>query len=620
VSRLSIGLATIATSGGVLLVLLLFAPALQAPFLVPKFAALEVSASLGFVAFALHRVTSGSPRWTRSVTIGAWLVLATSAVSWIAASRSLGAPYAVDAMARLGSLFGLACAASVLDDTPAARRRVLEACTAAAAVVAAVGLLQHVEASPFVIPVISTPGSTFGNRNAAADAIAMALPLGLGVAVRRRGCTARAALFVALALELAFLAATRARGAWLAGGCGLGAAAWLAKPRWSRASVAAACGAAAVAIATASVPGRYNPRDTGDRKRYSGVIDVLEESVDARSTALRTRFGLWRRTAAMVREYPIFGVGPGNWPVMFPRYAEPGATRDGVLSATLAPRQAHDDLLERAAESGIAGLAALGLLAAAATVAARDRLRTGDDETRALSAGAAGALIALVVGGVSGFPLEMPGTIALAGLALGIVGAEDRPDSAPMRATRRACAYVLVAISLALLSCAIVRADRHVRGSRWLAVAEREMRRDRASTGTANATRALNLALDATPSNYRAQLRSAQMLSREHRFDESIRAARRALALEPYAPNAWAALAEGELDADDPRAAGRDADEALALLHDYPFALQLRAQAAERTGDVSAAEAARGQLRDLANGPPDDATVRAARALLQPGN
>jgi tetratricopeptide (TPR) repeat protein len=305
---------------------------------------------------------------------------------------------------------------------------------------------------------------------------------------------------------------------------------------------------------------------------------------------------------------------------VFPRFAEPGATRDGVLSATLAPRQAHDDLLERAAESGIAGLLALGLLAAAATVAARDRLRTGDDETRAVSAGAAGALVALVAGGLSAFPLEMPGTIALAGLALGIVGPGARPDSAPMRATRRACAYVLVAISLALLSRAIVRADRHVRGSRWLAVAEREMRRDRASADTAKAIHALNLALDATPSNYRAQLRSAQMLSREHRFDESIRAARRALALEPYAPNAWAALAEGELDADDPQAARRDADQALALLHDYPFALQLRAQAAERTGDVAGAEAAREQLRDLANGPSDDATVRAARALLQPGN
>ena len=43
-------LAAFASGGSAFLVLLLYAPALDAPFLVPKFAALEVTASLGFLA------------------------------------------------------------------------------------------------------------------------------------------------------------------------------------------------------------------------------------------------------------------------------------------------------------------------------------------------------------------------------------------------------------------------------------------------------------------------------------------------------------------------------------------------------------------------------------------
>ena len=135
----------------------------------------------------------------------------------------------------------------------------------------------------------------------------------------------------------------------------------------------------------------------------------------------------------MAEEHPLLGVGPGNWPVFFPRHAEPGAARDGVLSATLAPRQAHNDLLERTAETGLVGLAALVFLAGAAAVTARRRLRAGDASARSSTAAAAGSLVALAGAGITGFPLEMPATLALAGVALGLIA----PGAASWR--RRRC-------------------------------------------------------------------------------------------------------------------------------------------------------------------------------------
>ena len=613
------GLATLACCGAALLVLLLFQPALQAPFLVPKFAALEVTASLGLVAFALRRAASGRPRWTAPMTAGVLLVLATVAVAAVAAAgRPHGAPYAVEAIARWGALFGLACGASVLDDVPDERRRVVETITIAAAAVAAIGLLQHLDALPFPIPVISKPGSTFGNRNGGAEVMAMALPFALAAAAGARPGAVRRAMFVALAIELVYLAVTRTRGAWLGGAFGLGTAVVLARPRWSRASLAAAIGAVVVAGAAATLPGRFNPYDVGDRKRYSGVMQVLEDGVDSHSTALRTRFGLWRRSLAMVREHPILGVGAGNWPVVFPRYAEPGATRDGVLSASLAPRQAHNDYLERAAETGLPGLAALGALGAGAAIAVRRRLRTGDADTRMSAAAAGGAMVALAVLSIASFPLEMPATIALAGLALGMVAVDPRPGESRLAggsATTRAVGYASAAVGLLLLGGAVVRAEVSVRSSRWLGAAERAMRRDTAAS-TVEALEALKRALDVQPRDYRAQVRLAQVLLREHRSAESAGAARRALDIEPYSPNAWAALAAADLDSGDYGAARRDANEALALLHDHPLALDLRSKAAGKQGDTAAAQADQIHLRDLAADPVRNDTAREARALL----
>lgn len=628
-SEAASALASFATAGGAILVLLLYLPALQAPFLAPKFAALELAASLGLVAFALRRASTERPRWARGMSAGAWLVLATTAASWAAAAHGpLGAPYGMDAMARWVSLFGLACAASVVDDA-GARWRVFEAITIAAAGVAAIGILQHLGLLPMSIPIISIPGSTFGNRNPAGEAIAMALPFGVSAAARSKARESRLPMGASVLLELLFLAATRARGAWIGAACGLAALAWLARVRLSRTATAATIAAVVIAGVVASVPGRFNPRDAGDAKRFAGVVEVLQEGFDTRSTALKTRLGLWRRTLSMVDEHPVLGVGPGNWPIAFPRYAEPGAMRDGVLTAARAPRQAHDDGLERAAETGLVGLAALGLLVGSAVIAARRRLAADDDEARVGTAAAAGSLVALVVISVASFPLEMPGTLALGGIALGFLATDARACDAGLAAETHpvpaiptgpvASAVRIAAIAGALLLgvCAAVRGERNLRASFWLGAAERTLRRDHGASGAAEALSALALSLDARPADYRADLRASQMLLREKRAPEAAAAARRALDLEPYAPNAWAALAAADLLAGDAPAARRDADEALGLLADEPFALHLGAQAATRAGDPAAAAVDAARLRALADHSDDADTTREARTLLE---
>jgi hypothetical protein len=448
----------------------------------------------------------------------------------------------------------------------------------------------------------------------AAEVMAMALPLGLGALAGARSDARRAMVF-ALVIELVFLGVTRTRGAWFGATLGLGTTLLLLRAEWSRASIAAAAAVLVVTIAAAVVPGSLNSRDVGDHKRYSGIVPLLRDTFDTRSTALRTRMGLWRRTLVMVREHPLLGVGAGNWPVAFPRYAEPGAAEDGVLSATLAPRQAHNDFLQLTAESGLVGMIALGLLILGTVMAVRRRLTSDDEETRATTAGAAGALVALVALCFASFPFEMPGTLTLGGLALGLVAVD--PFSTRRRADPRWVVYCGAVIGVVLVLGAALRAERSIRSSRWLGAAERSMRVDH---DPAETLRELLRASDAAPNDFRMRLRMAQALLAEHRAVESADAARHALSIEPYSPNAWAALAAAELEEGEPVEARHHATQALTLLQDFPFALQLRSAAAQQEGDPANAQADRERLRTLATSSPDRDTSRAANKFLDAGN
>ena len=114
------------------------------------------------------------------------------------------------------------------------------------------------------------------------------------------------------------------------------------------------------------------------------------------------------------------------------------------------------------------------------------------------------------------------------------------------------------------------------------------------------------------------------MLVRRQRFYEGAAAARRALTLEPYAPNAWATLAASELGAGNGTAAAASARRALDLLADYPYALFIEARAAEAIGDGARAEGSWSRLRALADGRAptamDPETAEAARVFLSQRN
>ena len=384
-----------------------------------------------------------------------------------------------------------------------------------------------------------------------------------------------------------FLAVTRARGAWIGGALGVVAFFAVRRPALPRRALLLLVPVAAVVLAAALLPGRWHARDANDTKRYEPGARVVLDVLDPRPRSCARGPALWRRTLAIYATHPLTGVGPGNFAVLFPLYAEPSASADGVMSATMVPRRAHNELLERLAETGPLGLAAwvalfVTALGAALAVARATRAQPGGESVSDVDAASAatGGLAACFGCGLTAFPLAMPATALLFGASLGVIDALAAPAGMAALAAppRRRGAFVAAATVAA-----------GGRRRRRLVVVRARSRRP---TGAVGPEAALPVGTDRAPDaaaalaaltraarapridavRFDVALRTAQVELRLDHGAPALQAADRALALEPYSPHAWAARAAAALALHDEAHAADDARRALRLFLDLPTA------------------------------------------------
>src|SRR5437868_3996851 len=191
---------------------------------------------------------------------------------------------------------------------------------------AATSLAQAYGAQTEYFSLNRAPGGTFGNRNFVAHLAAIGTPVVMLVALTARPGFGSLFGGISMAVVAAALVLSRSRAAWLAvlvlavPVIILGMRTW---SRWCEArtlrrlivlAVFAGLGVAAAVL----LPNRL------EWKSESPYLDSAAGLVNYKAGSGRGRLVQYTNSLHMTEVHPVFGVGPGNWPVVYPKYASRG--------------------------------------------------------------------------------------------------------------------------------------------------------------------------------------------------------------------------------------------------------------------------------------------------------
>lgn len=281
-------------------------------------------------------------------------------------------------------------------------RKLLNGLALAVVVAAVTSLLQAYGVGTDLFSEARAPGGTLGNRNFVAHIAAFGMPLVVLAVMRARGARAFMTGAAGVMMAVACLVLTRSRAAWLAFVVAIivfsvamiaSAAARHESRNWRRLAGVFLFAVAGVAAAL-FIPNRLRWRSDNP------YLESVKRVADYQEGSGRGRLVQYRRSLLMSLRHPLFGVGPGNWPVEYPAHAphDDPSLNDSEPGTTLNPWPSSD-LVAWISDRGIAAVVFLVLAFLAVAGSAWRQLATAqesDDALRtvALLATLCGAIVA----------------------------------------------------------------------------------------------------------------------------------------------------------------------------------------------------------------------------------
>jgi O-antigen ligase len=421
------------------------------------------------------------------------------------------------------SLSGAACFWSARAVSRAGLTRPLLAAVAFAGIVGAVtALLQAYGVRTEYVSLNRAPGGTFGNRNFMAHLCVITMPALVLVATTAATRRAFGWWAAGLALVSGALILSRSRAAWLALivgaivllplvlmalGRGRGT---LRLGRLFALPLAAALGAGIALV----LP------NTLDWRSDSPYMDTAKSVVNYKEGSGRGRLVQYGTSLRMSLRHPLLGVGPGNWAVIYPKFAardDPSLADDGTTSNPWP----SSDWMTFISERGVASFVLLGLAMLALVADGLRGVREGrTPEDRLTACAMLGTLAILVVVGTFDAVLLLPVPALVAWTLLGALSPPTRERKVvTLGVGRRVLAMVAVA---ALGAVAIVRSASQLSAMSIFSTTSRVTQLEQAS------------ALD--PGSYRIHVRLAEGYLRRGSCKRAIAHAGAARALLPNAP------------------------------------------------------------------------------------
>ncbi len=367
------------------------------------------------------------------------------------------------------------------------------------------------------------PGGMFGNRNFMAHLTAAGVPLLLWCIASSRKNGAVIFWTISLAVCAAALVLSRTRAAWLALAVSAVPAAVIvltgpallengeARRRMTRAVLAVAGGVLFALV----LP------NTLDWRSDSPYLDSVRGVVDYRAGSGRGRLAQYANSARMSAAHPLLGVGPGNWAVIYPKFApanDPSLAETTGMAAN--PWPSSDwvaALSERGVAAFLAFVAFVVLLLGAALKTRYDSARSPTERLAAIAGG--GVVLIAALEGAFDAVLLLPTPLIVVSAAAGALiapGAERRAISATVG---RKLLFGTAFMAFALLACFV--GDRRIAAMRLYEI------------GT---SAAIESALANDPGSYRIQMRAADYFASRNQCVKARAHALTARELFPYSP------------------------------------------------------------------------------------
>jgi O-antigen ligase len=226
------------------------------------------------------------------------------------------------------------------------------------------------------------PGGTFGNRNFMAHLAAIGAPAVVIAALSARTKPGFLLGAIGSVILAAALVLSRSRAAWLAlivaavVICGIAVLTGVsisAGRTWGRLRILAAA-AALGALGAAFLPNRL------EWKSDSPYLDSVLGVVNYKGGSGAGRLVQYTTSLRMAMAHPLLGVGPGNWPVVYPKYAVNGDPSLAADQGTTDNPWPSSDWVAFIAERGVVAAACLALALMALIVRSIRDLRGGRSE------------------------------------------------------------------------------------------------------------------------------------------------------------------------------------------------------------------------------------------------
>jgi O-antigen ligase/Tfp pilus assembly protein PilF len=156
---------------------------------------------------------------------------------------------------------------------------------------------------------------------------------------------------------------------------------------------------------------------------FSTIKERISISQFTQGQSIIRRFAIWKFTIPMIKDHPLLGSGLGTYKYNSLRYQavffEQGQNRS--LYPYGFATKAHNEYLQLWAEIGIIGLAIfIWLMITYFNYGIRYLKRENNKQKKGIVIGLMGAVVAVLMDGMFGFPLHLPATIALFWLALAL--------------------------------------------------------------------------------------------------------------------------------------------------------------------------------------------------------